>query len=356
MNPNPPLLLTDAPLVSIVIPTCDRQEMLSRCLQALARQTYTRFEVVVVDDCSTDDTPALLRQMAATPDMPPLRALRNERPLGANPSRNRGIQEACGEFVAFLDSDCIAEPEWLDQLMRGFTSLEVAAVTGMVLDPPPRNIYDLTFKGTHRLARPGPARRLVAGNMCVRRELLLRYRLDEDRAQLATAPDGQRDLAVSGRGDEEGLFLLLRAAGYEQNVVPDAVVLHEHHFTAHTFFRQALRGGKSAARLVYKYYLPQRLDMLPFILACLTLPLVLVGEWWWLVPLSFVAAAIAAIMYNDLVNKGKSIGEVIRSFPMLLIYYHVRLCGYVSETVRLRVTSSGPQRVRLDGVARTEAQ
>ncbi len=351
MKPNPPLVLIDTPLVSIVIPTCDRRDILSRCLEALARQTYPNFEIIVVDDCSTDDTPELLRRMVDMPDGPPLRALRNDQPAGANPSRNRGIRAACGEFVAFLDSDCIAEPEWLAGLMRGFVSDRVAAVTGRVVDLPPSNIYELTFKGTHRLARPGPARRLVAGNMCVRRELLLRYRLDEDRAEPATDSDGRRDIAVSGRGDEEGLFLLLRAAGYEQHVVPDAVVLHEHRLAARTFFRQALRGGRSAARLVYKYYLPQRLDMLPFILTYLALPLVLAGGWWWLMPLLLACAAIAALVYNDLVNKGKTAGEMIRSFPILLIYYHVRLCGYVFETARLRLTSSGPQRVSLGRVA-----
>ncbi len=340
------------PLVSVVIPSCNRSEILARCLDALARQTYANIEIIVVDDCSEDDTPTLLREFAERHPELRFQALRNERRGGANPSRNRGIQAARGEFVAFLDNDCIAEPDWLEKLMRGFTGDRVAAVTGLVVDPPPTNIYELTFKGTHRLGRAGPAHRLTAANMCVRRELLLKYRLDEDRAAPAPTRDGRADVTVSGRGDEEGLFLLLRAAGCEQRVAPDAVVLHEHPMDRRSFYRQAFRGGRSAARLVYKYYLPQRLDMLPFLLAYVTLPLALIHPWLFAVPVFFFAGALAAITYNDLFRKGKTVGETVKSFPLLLLYYHVRLVGYVLETLRLRLTRHGLKRVRLDEIRR----
>jgi len=340
--------MPSTPLVSVVIPTCNRREMLSRCLEALLAQTHQDFEVIVVDDFSSDDTPQFLASFAANHEILSLRFFRNEHHAGANASRNRAILAAQGKYVAFLDNDCIARPDWLEKLTAGFSSVRVAAVTGMVEDAPPENIYDLAFKGTHRLGGDGPARRLVAGNMCVRRDLLLKYRLDEDRAKQPRTKQGDPDITVSGRGDEEGLFLLLRAAGYEQRVVSDAVVFHEHHLTGRSFFRQALRGGRSAARLVYKYHLPPRLDLLPFILAYATLPLVLFKAWLILVPLFFFLTALAAITYNDLCRKGKTVGETIKSFPVLVLYYHVRMAGYLWESLRLRLTSHGIQRVRLD--------
>lgn len=344
--------MSEAPLVSIVIPTCNRQDVLARCLDALTRQTCPSYEIIVVDDHSTDDTPTLLRRFAERHPQLNFQALRNQQHAGANPSRNRGIQASRGEFVAFLDNDCIAEPDWLGNLMRGFTGGRVAAVTGRVVDPPPRNIYELAFQGTHRLASAGPANRLIAGNMCVRRALLLEHRLDEDRAAPSVDKHGQPDVTVSGRGDEEGLFLLLRAAGYQAWVVPDAVVLHEHRLNRRSFFRQAFGGGRSAARLVYKYHLAQRLDMLPFLLAYLTLPLALVNPRLVAAPVFFFVGALAAITYNDLIRKGKTVGETIRSFPMLLVYYHVRLCGYVLETLRLRLSKPTLQRVRLNRIQR----
>ncbi len=343
MNQHAQKQSSTAPLVSVVIPTCNRRSTLERCLNALACQTYPNFELIVVDDASTDDTPQFLERFVA--DHPDLRiqALRNESHAGANPSRNRGVRHAGGPFIAFEDSDCIAEVDWIQRLMDGFVSDRVAAVTGLVVDPPPGNIFELTFKGTHRLAKPGPAHRLIAGNMCVRREHLLDRRLDEDRADQPRHSDGTPDVSVSGRGDEEGLFLSLRAAGWEVRAVPDAVVLHEHHYTGRSLMRQAFRGGRSAARLVYKYYLPTRLDLLPFMLAYVTLPLILLGSWFILFPGVFVVGAVGALTYNDIFRKGKTVVETILSFPVLLVYYHVRLVGYLLEAVSLR---AGRQRIK----------
>ncbi len=325
------------PLVSVVVPTHNRRDLLERCLSALAAQDYSNFEVIVIDDGSTDDTPDFLRRFADQHSGLALRTLRQERCLGANPSRNRGIRDARGEFVAFEDNDCIARPDWLTRLVRGFTGDRVAAVVGLVEDVPPTNIFELTFKGTHRLGGTSSAHRLIAGNMCVRRDLLLRFMLDEDRATATTAPGGAGDPGVSGRGDEEGLYLMLRADGYDVRAAPDAVVLHDHHYSARSFFKQAFRGGRSAARLVYKYHLWPRIDMLPFAVAYLTLPLVFWDRRLGVVPLLFFAAALAAVLYNDLFRKGKSVIETLATIPVLIVYYHVRLVGYGLETVRLRL-------------------
>ncbi|MEM7228766.1 MAG: glycosyltransferase [Planctomycetota bacterium] len=335
--------MTDSsPLVTVVVPTCNRPDLIRRCLDALAVQTYSAMEVIVVDDGSDDDTPDVLQAFGeAHPDLN-YRWLRNETNLGANPSRNRGIDDANGSFIAFLDSDCIAEPDWLERLMAAFTSEDIAAVTGLVRDPEPTNIYELTFKGTHRMGSAGEAHRLVAGNMAIRRDLLMKYRLDHDRAETAKLKDGRVDTAVSGRGDEEGLSIMLRRDGHRMRTAPDAAVFHEHYYTRRSFFRQAVRGGRSAARLVYKYRLPPRLDMLPFIVTYIALLIALplafaIGWWLMIVPAAWALLALAAITYNDIARKGKTVLETAKSFPVLLAYYHVRLWGYVTEAIALRL-------------------
>ena len=55
----------DRPKVSVVIPTCNRREVLARCLHALTQQTYSDYEIIVVDDCSSDGTPQLLEEFGA---------------------------------------------------------------------------------------------------------------------------------------------------------------------------------------------------------------------------------------------------------------------------------------------------
>lgn len=331
---------TTHPSVSVVIATRNRAARLSACLDALALQSKPPHEAILVDDASTDNTPDIIPHLTARHANLRVQYLRNDSPRGANPSRNRGIRTATGSLIAFLDDDCVPHSDWLEELTPPFADADVAATTGLVEDPPPRNIFELTFKGTHRLARPGSAHRLVAGNMCIRRHLLLRFPLHED-------------LGYPRAGcDEEGLFLMLQAAGYRQCVVPGAVVLHDHPMNARSFFAQAWYGGRAAARFVYKYALRPRLDLLPFLLAYGHAPLGLGDLRLLIVPAFFFLAALAALVFNDLVRKGKSLGETALTFPILLLYYHIRLAGYVFDTLRMWLSPNEVQRVDLRDIQR----
>ncbi len=328
--------LLGQPLVSVVIPTFNRADLVERCLEALAQQSYRPLEVIVVDDCSSDDTSRVLSTFERAHPELSLRIMRNEEQRGANPSRNRGIAASAGELVAFEDDDCIAEPDWIEHLVSGFVHERVGAVTGLVDDPTPRNIYDLAFRGTHRVYGSISATRLVACNMCVRRSLL-DGALDEDRAEVS--PDN----TVSGRGDEEGLVIKLRREGWEIRIARDARVLHVHYYTRHSFFRQALRGGRSAARLGIKYDLPLRPEFVCLALAYLGLPLAVLGAWG-AAPsaICFALFAGATLIYNEIWRKGKTVFQAVRVAPVMTMYYHVRAYGYFREYAR----SVGVRRAR----------
>lgn len=96
-----------APLVSVVLPTRNRVDRVVRALASIERQTWPSWEVIVVDDGSTDDTPAVLA--AACERTPRVRVVRNDHATGGSAARNRGIALAEGELLAFLDDD----DEWL---------------------------------------------------------------------------------------------------------------------------------------------------------------------------------------------------------------------------------------------------
>jgi GT2 family glycosyltransferase len=337
------------PTVSVIVPTCNRAALSVRCVRALQSQTYDpdKFEIIAVDDGSTDGTLEALEALARGVVKPKQRVLANGKNIGANPSRNRGVRAAEGEVVAFLDDDCVARNDWLAHLVQAFVDPDVAVVVGLVTDPEPDNIWDLAFRGTHRVGKAGTAPRLILGNMAIRRELLLRYALDEDYAfKAAPTAAGSVDVETSGRSDEEGLYLRLRAAGHRIIANPEAAVLHEHHYTAKSFFRQAYKGGRSAARLVYKFRQPHRLDMIPFMCTYGALGASLVNPFLLpLVPL-FFGGAMAAITYNDLFRKGKTPRETALSFPALVAYYHVRFYGYARQTAALHLKKSDLERVR----------
>ena len=100
------------PFFSVVITTYNRARILRRCLDSCLAQTWTDFEVVVVDDGSSDDTVAAL---AEDPD-PRLRVVAHERNRGINPARFTGAASARGEWVVVIDSDDELVPRALERL------------------------------------------------------------------------------------------------------------------------------------------------------------------------------------------------------------------------------------------------
>jgi glycosyltransferase involved in cell wall biosynthesis len=96
------------PLVSVVIPAYNAGRYIADTLDAALTQTYSRREVIVVDDGSTDDTRARLE-----PYRPRIRYI-EQKNAGAGAARNRGIQAATGDYIAFLDADDLWRPETLD--------------------------------------------------------------------------------------------------------------------------------------------------------------------------------------------------------------------------------------------------
>ena len=285
-----------------------------------------------MDDGSEDDTPDAVEAIAAASRIP-MRVLRNDRNLGANASRNRGVSEAKAPLVAFLDSDCEASPDWLERMVEAFDAEpSLGAASGLVEDVCVDNIWELAFRGTHRLPRQGPCSRITSCNLCVRRELMPTGAWDETRP---TRRDGGRpDTAISARCDEEGLNLAIRAAGWSIHAVPAASVRHLHPYTRRSLLRQAWFGGCSVAEIVHRYRLGPRKDLGPIavfwgllVVALLVAPFT---SWWlMLAPASVAMLAAAAIGYNELSNKGKTIPELVRASPALVVYYHVRLAGFL---------------------------
>jgi len=115
--------------VSVIVPAHNAAELLPRCLDALARQTFTRFEAIVVDDGSSDGTAAVAEAHPLKPKVVRLRG-----GGGAGTARAAGVREAEGILLAFTDADCEPTPEWLGE---GLAALEHAElVQGMTLPPP----------------------------------------------------------------------------------------------------------------------------------------------------------------------------------------------------------------------------
>lgn len=99
-------------LVSIIMPSYNTAKFISETIESVLAQTYTNWELIIVDDCSTDDTDAVVRPYLADDR---IRYIKNEKNSGAAVSRNRALREAKGKWIAFLDSDDLWLPEKLEK-------------------------------------------------------------------------------------------------------------------------------------------------------------------------------------------------------------------------------------------------
>ena len=106
------------PLVSVIIATQNRPLLLQRALNSVLSQTYKNLEVIVVDDASNDDTKTVVEEFMQKDSR--IKYLKNSTVMGANFSRNRGIKEAGGEYIAGLDDDDEFLPKRIELLMQNY--------------------------------------------------------------------------------------------------------------------------------------------------------------------------------------------------------------------------------------------
>jgi len=154
--------------LSVVVPTYNRREVLRVCLASLARQTLSsdQFEVLVVDDGSTDDTESVVRSFQGALLV---RYLRQPHNRGRAAARNRGIREATGDVVVFVDSDVFPVPGFLAAHRSVHLASPRAVGRGPLLLT---NHLDDPFGKPPLLPDPSPAF-LDTANASVRREHLL---------------------------------------------------------------------------------------------------------------------------------------------------------------------------------------
>jgi glycosyltransferase involved in cell wall biosynthesis len=210
------------PVVSVVIPARDAAPTLARTLAALEAQTLAEeFEVILVDDGSTDETPELAR---AHPGL--VRLIRNESSQGPGEARNRGAGEAQAPVLAFTDADCFPTPEWLE---RGLEAVAQADLIQGRVDPDPtvaRTPFDrsLTVEGDRGFYQ--------TANLFVRRETFhqvggFRDWVLEQRSSRTWSQDRRRGRAARTPIGEDTVFgwSALRL-GARSAYAPEALVHH----------------------------------------------------------------------------------------------------------------------------------
>ena len=107
----------DAMMISVIIPTYNREGVLMRSIESVLNQTYEDFELLVMDDCSTDST----TEMVASLEDPRIRYHRLDKNSGQGTARNIGVGLAKGDIIAFQDSDDVWRPRKLEKQLAAMT-------------------------------------------------------------------------------------------------------------------------------------------------------------------------------------------------------------------------------------------
>ena len=117
----------ELPLVSVIMAAYNCERYVGEAVESICAQTYPNWELIVVDDASSDATPAVVTDKAVSE--PRVRLIRMARNVGCFPARNRAVAEARGEFIAVLDADDIAFP---DRLTHTLQKMQAAPELGLV--------------------------------------------------------------------------------------------------------------------------------------------------------------------------------------------------------------------------------
>ena len=99
-------------LVSIIMPSYNTRKYIEESINSVLKQTYSNWELIIIDDCSIDDTDIIVKPYLSDKR---IRYLKNKKNKGAAVSRNRALREIKGKWIAFLDSDDLWKPQKLER-------------------------------------------------------------------------------------------------------------------------------------------------------------------------------------------------------------------------------------------------
>jgi cellulose synthase/poly-beta-1,6-N-acetylglucosamine synthase-like glycosyltransferase len=241
--PLPPAL-PEYPKVSVIVCAYNAERTMDSCLASLKELNYPNYEVIVVNDGSSDRTLQITQRYDYV-------RLINQENKGLSVARNVGMTAATGEIVAYTDSDCMADPDWLTYLVAKFLSSGLAAVGGPNLSPPEDSLVPACVAvspgvPTHILLSDEVAEHIAGCNMAFRRQVL--QEINGFNPIFRTA------------GDDVDICWRLQDRGYTIGFSPAAIVWHFRRNTVAAYLKQQQGYGKAEALVYFQH--PYRFNLL----------------------------------------------------------------------------------------------
>ena len=227
------------PKISIIVPVYNGGGTLSRCLESLLKLDYPRekLEIIVVDNASTDSTPEIVKKF-------PVSNIK-EQLKGRARARNAGIRIATGEFIAFIDADCIAHHKWIRNLLKRCQSPYLSGCCGEIHDSDHHSIFgryieNRGFFSQRRLGNRGNkvTTLLLAANVMYPKTVL------EDFGSFDGSFNSCEDAELS-------LRMFLNGAGF--SYASDAIVYHDHRLGFAGLLKRFFERGRFCRIMKMKY-------------------------------------------------------------------------------------------------------
>jgi glycosyltransferase involved in cell wall biosynthesis len=152
-----------APLVSIVVCVKNGEKEINGCLTSILNQTIKDFEVIVVDDLSTDNTGKLIKAFRD----PRIKYIKNSEWLGPLKSRNNGIKQTLGTYIFMTDSDCVLSKDWINEGLKSLSENNVG-VEGRVVYV--SESYEIVF--SDYVMKNDTGGNYMTGNVAYRKDVL----------------------------------------------------------------------------------------------------------------------------------------------------------------------------------------
>jgi O-antigen biosynthesis protein len=224
------------PRVSVVVCSYNGARTIRECLEGLRRLEYRNYEVIVVNDGSTDATPDIAREYDVL--------LINTDQNGLSHARNVGWRAATGDLVAYIDDDAYPDPHWLDYLVAWFERTDHVGIGGPNIPPATDGfIADCVAHSpggpVHVLLTDEIAEHIPGCNMAFRKSAL--------------AAIGGFDPQFHAAGDDVDVCWRLQARGWTLGFCPPAVVWHHRRNSVSAYWRQQKGYGKAEALLETKW-------------------------------------------------------------------------------------------------------
>jgi len=225
--------------ISIIVPVYNMARTIRECIDSILalRFPQDQFELICVDNDSTDATPEVLRGLGGRTRVRVIRETRR----GAAAARNAGLRAAHGRWIAFTDADCTVDPRWLDHLLEPLRNGGADAVGGRILARPGARLIECFGDRIHdhraAIERAWPPY-LITMNLAAPLALLEKHGGFDERWL---------------RSQDSELSFRLTSAGCRFAYAPEAIVRHYHRSTVRALCREGFIHGYYGAEL-YRIY------------------------------------------------------------------------------------------------------